>query len=191
MERKKILNTRMIVGTALLTAVEVVLQLLSMILPTAVNLNLSLVVITIGALIYGPLVGGFLGLVNGAVILISPNTVTVFMSISPIGTVLTCLFKTTLAGVVAGFLAKWINKKNDIVGAVVASFAAPVINTGVFAIFTQLFFLKDLGLENFWQIFTVLIGVNFVFEIVTNMIISPTLYKILQRVKSNKKALID
>ena len=191
MEKKKLFNIKMIVGTALLVAIEVVLQLISMVLPTAVNLNLALVVITIGAILYGPLVGGFLGLVNGVVILLSPNTVTVFMSISPIGTVLTCLLKTTLAGVLAGLLFKWISKKNDFVGSIVASITVPLVNTMTFAIFTAIFFQKGLGLGNFGQIFTVLIGINFLFEIITNIVISPSLYQILKREIDRKKKDID
>lgn len=191
MKNKRVFNIKMIVGTALLVAVEVVLQLVSMVLPTAVNLNLALVVITIGAILYGPIVGGFLGFVNGVVILLSPNTVTVFMSISPVGTVVTCLLKTTLAGLFAGLLYKWISKKNDVAASIAASIAVPVINTMMFAVFTAIFFLDGLGLGNFGQIFTVLIGINFLFEIITNVIISPSLYQILKREINRKKKDID
>ena len=191
MEKKRIFNTKMIVGAALLTALEIILQLLSMILPTAVNLNLALVVITIGAMMYGPIVGGFLGFVNGAVILLSPNTVTVFMSISPVVTILVCLLKTTLAGVVGGLLYKLISKKNDAVASIVASIIVPVINTTIFALFTYFFFMNGLGLESFGQIFTVLIGINFIFEIVTNTVISPSLHQILKRVVVKKPGDID
>lgn len=191
MKNKRVFNIKMIVGTALLVAVEVVLQLVSMVLPTAVNLNLALVVITIGAILYGPIVGGFLGFVNGVVILLSPNTVTVFMSISPAGTVIVCLIKTTLAGLFAGLLYKWISKKNDVAASIVASIAVPVINTMTFAVFTAIFFLDGLGLGNFGQIFTVLIGINFLFEIITNVVISPSLYQILKREIDRKKKDID
>lgn len=181
----------MMVGAALLVAIEVVLQLVSMVLPTAVNLNLALVVITIGAILYGPIVSGFLGFVNGVVILLSPNTVTVFMSISPVGTVIVCLLKTTLAGLFAGLLYKWISKKHDVAASIVASIAVPVINTMTFAVFTAIFFLDGLGLGNFGQIFTVLIGINFLFEIITNVVISPSLYQILKREINRKKKDID
>lgn len=191
MEKKKFFNIRMIVGAALLVAIEVVLQLISMVLPTAVNLNLALVVITIGAILYGPVVGGFLGFVNGVVILLSPNTVTVFMSISPVGTVITCLLKTTIAGALAGLLYKWIGKKHDLIGSVVASITVPLINTMMFALFTQFFFLDGLGLGDFGQIFTVLIGINFLFEIVTNTVISPSLYQVLKKEVIKKPKDID
>ena len=191
MEKKKVFNTKMIVGAALLTALEIILQLLSMILPTAVNLNLALVVITIGAMIYGPIVGGFLGFVNGAVILLSPNTVTVFMSISPVATILVCLLKTTLAGIIGGLLYKLMSKKNDVAASVVAAIIVPVINTMIFALFTYFFFMNGLELESFGQIFTVLIGINFIFEIVTNTVISPSLHQILKRVVVKKPGDID
>ena len=191
MEKKRIFNTKMIVGAALLTALEIILQLLSMILPTAVNLNLALVVITIGAMMYGPIVGGFLGFVNGAVILLSPNTVTVFMSISPVATILVCLLKTTLAGIIGGLLYKLMSKKNDVAASVVAAIIVPVINTMIFALFTYFFFMNGLGLESFGQIFTVLIGINFIFEIVTNTVISPSLHQILKRVVVKKPGDID
>lgn len=191
MEKKRIFNTKMIVGAALLTALEIILQLLSMILPTAVNLNLALVVITIGAMMYGPIVGGFLGFVNGAVILLSPNTVTVFMSISPVATILVCLLKTTLAGIIGGLLYKLMSKKNDVAASVVAAIIVPVINTMIFALFTYFFFMNGLGLESFGQIFTILIGINFIFEIVTNTVISPSLHQILKRVVVKKPGDID
>ena len=191
MEKKRIFNTKMIVGAALLTALEIILQLLSMILPTAVNLNLALVVITIGAMMYGPIVGGFLGFVNGAVILLSPNTVTVFMSISPVATILVCLLKTTLAGIIGGLLYKLFSKKNDVAASVVAAIIVPVINTMIFALFTYFFFMNGLGLESFGQIFTILIGINFIFEIVTNTVISPSLHQILKRVVVKKPGDID
>ena len=191
MKKKRIFNTKMIVGAALLTALEIILQLLSMILPTAVNLNLALVVITIGAMMYGPIVGGFLGFVNGAVILLSPNTVTVFMSISPVATILVCLLKTTLAGIIGGLLFKLTSKKNDVAASIVAAIIGPVINTMIFVLFTYFFFMNGLGLESFGQIFTILIGINFIFEIVTNTVISPSLHQILKRVVVKKPGDID
>ena len=184
--KKRRIEVRTIVATGLLLAVEVVLQLLSSIIPTGVNLNLSLAVITIGALLYGPAVGAFLGFASGAIVLASPNTVSVFMAISLPATIVTCLVKTTLAGLVAGFVSK-LFKKNDFVGSIVASMLVPIINTGFFVIMTYFFFMKGLGLANFWSIFTVLIGVNFIFEIVTNTIICPILYKITKQVKNNNQ----
>ena len=184
MEKKRLFDTNKIVGTGLLTAILIVLQLLSSIIPSGVNLNLALVPITLGAILYGPLVGGFLGLICGVVILASPNTVTVFMAISPIGTVIACLSKTAIAGVLAGFVYKLIGKKHDLLGAIVASIIVPLINTLVFAIVTNIFFIDSFeGVNNFIEIFTILIGFNFVFEIITNTVMVPLIYKIQRQVK--------
>ena len=186
MKNKGIINTRKIVGTGILTALLVVLQALSMVIPTGVNLNLSLVPITIGAILYGPLAGAFLGLACGVIILVSPNTVTFFMSISPVGTILACLLKTTIAGLLAGFFYKWIGKKNETAGVIVASIIVPLVNTAIFVLCTSLFFmdgLRDSGVTSFGQIFTVLIGFNFIFEIITNTVVSPVVYRILKIAK--------
>lgn len=182
MEKKRI-DTKTIVTAGLLTALTIILQLLSSIIPTGVNLNLALVPITLGAVLLGPYVGAFLGLVCGAVILLSPNTVTVFMAISPVGTFLACLLKTTVAGLLAGFSAKALKEKNDLLSVVLASIIVPVVNTLIFVLVTYFFFMDGLGLDNFWSIFTVLIGLNFLFEIITNVIISPTTYKVLSHIR--------
>ena len=185
MEKRKI-ETKTIVATGLLVAIEVILQFLSTVIPTGVNLNLSLIPITIGAVLYGPFVGAFLGLVCGAIILVSPNTVTVFMSISPAGTILACLLKTTVAGLLAGFVAKAFKEKNDFLGVVLASIVVPVVNTLIFVLVTFFFFMEGLGLTDFWSIFTVLVGINFIFEILTNVIVVPSLYKVLEQVIKKK-----
>ena len=184
MEKKRI-DTKTIVLAGLLTALTILLQFLSTIIPTGVNLNLALVPITLGAVLLGPYVGAFLGLVCGAVILLSPNTVTVFMAISPVGTILACLLKTTIAGLLAGFVAKAFKEKNDLLSVVLASIIVPLVNTLIFAIIVYFFFLEGLDLSDFWSIFTVLIGLNFLFEIVTNVIISPTTYKVINQIKRN------
>ena len=180
MEKKKPFNTKTIALVGMLTAIEIVLQLLSYIIPSAVNINLSLIPIAIGAIIGGPTVGAFLGFASGVIVLVSPNTVTLFMAMSPVGTIITCLTKTTIAGLVAGFIAKAL-KKHDIVGSILASFVVPVINTGMFIIFALLFFSEWIG-----GAIAALLGINFLFEVVSTMLIGPTLYKILAKAIPNK-----
>lgn len=183
MEKNKYFNTKMIAATGLLLAIEIVLQLLTFVIPTTVNLNLSLIPIVIGAMLYGPLVGGFLGFMCGVIILLSPNTVTVFMSINPVATVFTCLLKTFVAGLVAGYLYRLIAKKSTLVGSIVASIIVPVINTFIFCIFTYFFFKEGLGLPDFGTIITAFIGVNFLFEVVSTVVIGPTLMKVIEQSK--------
>ena len=195
MEKKKYFNTKLITTTAILLSIEIVLQILGnyIVIPGGfANLNFSLIIIALGAILYGPVVGGFLGLVSGLLTLFSPSTISVFFSISPVGTVLTCLLKTTLAGVIAGLLMIPFRKYNkDLAGAIVVSILVPVINTGVFAIFCLLFFMNLLEGINPTNVagalFISLIGFNFIFEVLTTVIVSPSLYKIMGHISINRE----
>ena len=177
---QKKITTQQIVGTGLLLALEIISQIIGNYLQFGpVNINLSLVTIVIAAVLYGPISGAILGFFNGIMALFSPSTLAIFMPISPLGTVLACLTKTTIAGLVAGFVFSLLKKKNAILGLVVASILVPVINTGIFTIFCFLFFrpfLESGVSETFpnigaFFIFGV-IGINFIFEIITTVVIS-------------------
>ena len=191
MEKKKYFNTKMIATTGILTGIEIVLQLIgNYINPGFANINLSLVPIALGAILYGPLVGGFLGFVCGVMVLVSPSTMQVFFTISPIGTVLACILKTTLAGVVAGLIMKLFKEDKRLYGAILASILVPVVNTGIFAIFSVIFFtpllesIANSAPEQYANIGVALIvgliGVNFILEIISTVIVAPSLYKILE-----------
>ena len=195
MEKKRFFNTKMIATTGVLLAIEIVLQLIGnyIIIPGGfANLNFSLIIIALGAILYGPVVGGFLGLVSGVMTLFSPSTISFFFSVSPIGTVLACILKTTLAGIIAGLLMELFKKKHETVGIILVSILIPVINTGVFAIFCLLFFmdiLKGINPTNIASaLFISLIGFNFVFEVLTTAIIAPSLYKVMQHVSIYNRA---
>ena len=176
----------MIATTGILLAIEIVLQVLGnyIVIPGGfANLNFSLIIITLGAIMYGPIVGGFLGLVSGALTLFSPSTISYFFSVSPAGTILACLLKTTLAGVAAGFIMKALKNKNDTIGSIISSIAVPVINTGVFAVFCILFFksrLQEINPNNLSAaLFLGMIGFNFIIEIIITLVVVPSLYKIV------------
>ena len=197
MNRKKFFNVRMITTTGILLAIEIIVQILGnyIIIPGGfANLNFSLIIITMGAILYGPVVGGFLGLVSGLLTLFAPSTVSYFFSVSPVGTVLTCLLKTTLAGIIAGLLMKLFRKFNkETTGTIVVSLVVPTVNTGIFAIFCLLFFMQRLQEINPTNIagalFLGMIGFNYIFELLTTSIVTPSLYKIMQDVSiKNREA---
>ena len=197
MDKKKIFNTKMITATAILLAIEVVIQILGnyIVIPGGfANLNFSLIIISIGAILYGPVVGGFLGFVSGVLTLFSPSTMSYFFSISPIGTILTCLLKTTLAGVLAGLLIIPFKKKEKMtLGTILVSILVPVTNTGVFSIFCLLFFMKRLEEINPGNVasalFLGMIGFNFIIEVLITAIVTPSLYQVLQHVSRQNKEL--
>lgn len=186
MEKKGKISNRTIAVTGLLLAIEIIFQCISMIIPGGVNFNLSLIPITIGAILFGPLVGCFLGLASGVIVLVSPNTVDVFFSVSPVATIFCCLIKTAFAGFFAGLIAKLLKKKHNTLGSILASIIVPVFNTFIFSIFAYFFFKDALHFNNYGEILFALIGLNFLIEFVTTLIVAPTLYKmVLTRRHSN------
>ena len=194
MDKKRHFNTRMIATTGMLLALEIVLQIIGnyVVIPGGfANLNFSLIFIALGAILYGPIVGGLFGLVSGILTLFSPSTMSVFFSISPAGTILACLLKTTVAGVVAGIISKLLKKNHDLLSSILASIVVPVLNTGIFALFTIIFFKPLLAGINpdsmAAALFLGLIGFNFIFEVIVTVIVAPSLYKILLQVNSKNK----
>ena len=179
----KKITTRQIVVTGLFLALEIILQVISNYLHLGpVNLNLSLIAIVLAAVICGPFSGAVVGFFNGLMAIFSPSTLAIFMPISPLGTVLACLLKTTLAGLIAGFVFNALKNKNKFIGLILASILVPVINTGIFSIFCLLFFQPFLqsGVDaapadypniGAFLIFGV-IGVNFLIEIATTVVLS-------------------
>lgn len=183
----KRITTQQIVGTGLLLALEIIFQIIGNYLQIGpVNINLSLVTVVLGAVLYGPLSGAVLGFFNGLIVLLSPSTIAIFMPISPIGTVIACLLKCTIAGLVAGLLFKLFKNKNNLVGLIIASLLVPIINTGIFSIVCLLFFrpfLESGVSEAFPNIGAFLIfgviGINFIVEIISTAVISIPLGMIL------------
>ena len=191
----KKITTKQIVGTGLLLALEIIFQIVGNYLQFGpVNINLSLVTIVIAAVLYGPLSGAILGFFNGLMALLSPSTLAIFMPISPVGTVVACLLKTTIAGLAAGLVFKIFKNKNNVVGLVLSSFIVPIVNTGLFSVFCLLFFRSFLesGIgDTFPNIGAFLIfgviGWNFIFEIITTVIISTIVGMILVKRKQEAK----
>ena len=99
-------------------------------------------------------------------------------------TVIVCLLKGTAAGYVAGLVYRAISKKNALAGVIVAAAAAPVINTGLFVLAMLLFYQPQLQA---WAgdtavatyIVTGLVGVNFLLELGVNLVLSPTITRLI------------
>ena len=192
---KRKFDTKAIVVTGLLLALEIILQIIGNYLQIGpANINLSLVPVVLAAVLCGPISGGILGFFNGLMALLSPSTLAVFMPLHPFGTVLVCLLKCALAGVAAAFVYDLFRKigKNrflfNTIGLFVASAIVPVINTGLFALGALVFFqdlLKASINETMPNIGAVLIfgfiGVNFFFELATTVFITPAVGMVLYK----------
>lgn len=181
----KNIRTRTITGIAILLAIEILLQIIGNVWALGpVSINLSLIPIALGAIIFGPFAGAFLGLVNGVIVLLAPSTQAVFWQVTPLGTLLVCLLKCTIAGFISGLIFRLLNKKNKLIAVILASIVVPIINTGLFALgcFTVFKSIVESSCENgsiYTFVFLVFIGWNFVFEFSVTSILSPTVYKIV------------
>ena len=171
---KKILK---LVLTGALTALVIVLQLISsMIKFGPFSITLAFIPIVIGAAICGPLVGGWLGLVFGLVVLLSGDAAW-FMEYNPAGTVVTVLVKGMAAGGVAGLIFKAFEKKRPTLGAIISSVAAPILNTGVFIAGCLIFFR---GLTGPLKVILVeIVGVNFFVELAAALLLIPVVVRVL------------
>jgi uncharacterized membrane protein len=183
-------DTKKLVGLALFTAIVVVLQLLgSFIKFGTFSISLVLVPIVVGAAVYGIGAGAWLGFVFGVTVLLSGDAA-LFLAINPAGTIVTVLIKGTLCGLAAGATFKLLEKANNYVAVAAAAIICPVVNTGVFLIGCLLFFLNtiagwagDMSVGKFMIVG--LVGFNFVFEMVFNIVLSPV---ILRLIKIGKKS---
>ena len=191
---EKISGTRRMTGMAILTAIVIVLQLLgSFIRFGPFSISLVLVPIVIGAALYGAWAGGWLGFVFGAVVLLSGDAAA-FIAVNPAGTIVTCLAKGFLAGLCAGLVYNLFSEKNETVAAIAAAIVCPIINTGVFLIGCKLFFMETItswaaaaGFENVGKfMIVILVGFNFLFEMLVNVILSPVIIRLIHAARNNR-----
>lgn len=193
MKEKDFFTARNIAYFAVLFALVVVLQLFAGAIPMfGVTLNFSLIPIVLAGMFFGALGGGLLGFLSGLVTFLTtavmggePATAFLFQA-NPVVLTLVCIGKTTAAGLVAGWAYRAISKKNPVLAAYCASFAVPVLNTGIYLL--GMVIMKDdvaayLGTEAaagvvFWAVFG-LIWVNFLLEIVINMLLAPAVHRVV------------
>ncbi len=192
-------NIKKLVQLAILIAVVIALQSLGAFIkiPGGTSISLVLVPIVIGAIILGPVGGAILGFVFGAMTLwagISGTDVftNILFTTQPFATSLICLAKATLAGLGAGFVYKLFGKKNSLAGSIAAAAAAPIINTGLF-ILGGLTLVSGTLTTNFISEGTTLVyflvigcaGINFIFELAANLVLSPAIHTIVKVVNSS------
>ena len=189
MEKKRI-STRTLTGLALMTAIVVVLQLLGTFIRFGpFSISLVLIPIVVGAALYGAKAGAWLGFVFGLVVLLNGDA-GAFLAVNPLGTVLVVLLKGALAGLCAGLVYRLLSKpgKNDLPAVLCAAIAAPVVNTGVFLLGCLVFFMPTIsgwasamGFESVgkYMIFG-LVGGNFLFELLFNIILSPVIVRLIK-----------
>ena len=187
--RRTTINTEKLVLASILTAIVVVLQVIALVTRAVLPMfaiNLVLIPIVIGAAIGGIKLGAWLGFVSGVAILCTDAAA--FFAVSIIGTILTVLIKGVASGLAAAGVYKLLEKKNKYAAVICAAVVCPIVNTGVFILGCLAFFMDTIkgwgaaaGFDNaFAFIFIGLIGINFIIELVINVVLSPTVLKLLE-----------
>lgn len=189
-------NTKKIVGVALFTAIVVVLQLLgSFIRFGPFSISLVLIPIVVGTALYGIGAGAWLGLVFGVTVLASGDA-SAFLAVNVPGTIITVLAKGAAAGLLSGAVYKLVEKKNKTAATICAAIAAPIANTGVFLLGCLIFFMPTIngwaaavGIESaVTYMITTLVGFNFIFELLVNVVLSPIIVRLIGLGKKEIKA---
>ena len=183
------------VGIAMLCAITFVLQFwISGVLPKlpiglgGTAINLALIPVVVGAILYGPKGGLTVGLFLGLVTLMPGQGAEAFFVnwYMTILAILLCLLKTGLAGFTAGVLFKIIKKYNYVVAIIVSAIVTPVINTGTYLLLVGVL-IKIMTGESYLVTFIATAGIAwipFLIELAINVILSPSiasLIKILTR----------
>lgn len=199
-ETNSLRKTKTLVGMAIFTAIVVVLQLIASFVKFGFFApSLVLIPIVIGTAIYGVKAGAWLGFVFGVVVLIACITGAdqggyLMWGVNPAITALICVGKGVACGALAGLTYQLLHHKNQILATVAAAVVCPVVNTGLFCLGAVAVF-KPLLLE--WAaswaaqngmeavslvtyVFLGLIGINFLVELLINVVLSPVVVRILK-----------
>lgn len=186
---------------AIFIAVVVMLQLFgSGIKIGAVSLSFVLVPIVLGGMLIGKSGGAILGLTFGIITFIGGITgadvfTATLINSSTYGAIVTfllCIGKATLAGFLSALVYDLLKNKNKFLSVLLASITAPVVNTGVFILGSLL--LSDVLAQNFVAEGTTVLyfliigcaGINFIVELLINLVVSPSLYYLTSAVSRGK-----
>jgi len=193
----KILN---LTQTAFLATLIVLLQVMTYFIKLGpFNMSFVLVPVVIGGIMLGPKYGTILGGIFGLVVTIvsaiglDAGGAIVFAA-NPFLCALTCIGKGVLAGFVPAVVYNALAKKmkNKIPAMIVAAILAPVCNTFTFC-FAMYFLFNDVlvswagGTNVMLYMLTGLVGVNFLFELVLNVILCPVIgSQVVKNFKTSK-----
>ena len=183
-----------LVGTSILAAIIVVLQIVTTYFPTKpFSITLALIPIIIGAAVFDEYVGAILGGVFSIVVIImcvigADVGGAMVWNANPFLCIVVCMLKGVAAGYVSGLVYRLISKKNTIIATVVAGISAPVVNTGIFLLGLSIFFRPVLfawagKTDIVFYVLFMLTGLNFLVELGVNMVSAPIIVRILKAIK--------
>ncbi len=175
------MSTKTLVLGAVLTALVIVLQYLSMAIRFGTfSITLSLTPIVIGAVSCGIGMGAWLGLVFGITVLLTGDAAP-FWAVTAAGTFVTVVAKGIAAGVLPAIIFKLLKKVNQTIASAVAAVLSPIANTGVFLLGCVIFFIPTLikWYGNVTAFLVTIFSFNFVIELVLNIVLTPVVIRLI------------
>ncbi len=149
------------------------------------SVSLTLIPVVLGAALCGPLSGAWLGGVAGVVFFITADAA-FWLGLSIPGTIITVMVKGILSGLAAGVCYKLLEGYNRYVAVIVSAVVCPVVNTGIFLLGCLVFFMDAVngfaqaaGVSVGAYLILFFVGLNFVFELLFNIVLSPVILRIL------------
>ena len=196
MGANKSFDTSKLVLLAMLTAIVAVLQMLASFFPNyPFSLNLVLMPVVVGAALLGKAAGAWLGFVFGFVVLVMGEAY-LFMQFNAPATILLVLGRGAAFGFAAAAVYKLLENKGKTIAVITAALIAPIVNTGIFILGMYIFFLPLIsdwayGFSNVTAfIFLSMAGINFIFEFAVNLILSPTIVRLIQYRRSARTQVV-
>ena len=195
MNNSRYFTARNITALSIVLALVIVLQTFGGAINIGpVQLNFTLIPIALGAILLGPIAGLILGFACGVVVAIQvimglvPFYVLIWTE-TPVVALLTCVVKTTVAGLVSGLVYKAVAKKNRYVAVFLAAALVPVINTALFivgclAMWDAMVMIAG-GTNILGFILVSLVTFNFFVELAVNLLCAPALYRVIRVVDRN------
>ena len=156
------------------------------------SISLTLIPVIIGATLCGPLAGAWLGAVAGVIFFATPDAI-FWLGLSVPGTVITVMVKGILSGLCAGLVYKLFVKINQYLAVLISAIVCTVVNTGIFLLGSLVFFMDTVsggasaeGISVGMYLIVFFVGLNFVFELIANIVVSPAIVRILNIAKNRK-----
>lgn len=181
------MNTAKLTLLALLTALVAILAYLGgfVKIGALASISLTLIPVVLGAALCGPMAGAWLGGVAGVVFFMTADSAFWF-SLSIPGTIITVMVKGILSGLCAGLVYKLLENKNRYIAVLTAAIVCPVVNTGIFLLGCLVFFMDAVkamsvaeGLSVGAYLILFFVGLNFVFELLSNILLSPAIVSLI------------
>lgn len=191
-------STRRLVGMSIFAAMVVVLQIFATFVKFGpFSITLALAPIVVGAALYGPKAGAWLGTAFGAVVLImcimgADIGGSILWNVNPAVTAILCIVKGAAAGYISGLMYKALSGKSVTFRVIAAALCSPIVNTGIFILAMVFFYRTTLvewagGSDLFIYVFSGLIGVNFLVELLVNTALAPVIARIIKIEKKGER----